>query len=63
MNRKLESSRFAADATLALSELDVTTGRVVEIAPKRASNDAAQQPSIKASEAMAICMAHSAIGG
>jgi hypothetical protein len=61
MNRTFETpiDRIAAHE---LSELDVTTGRVVDRAP-RASNDPSPDAPIKAVDAMALCMSCSAIGG
>ena len=61
MNRTFDTTidRIAAHE---LSELDLTTGRVVE-RTQRASNDPAQDAPISAVDAMALCMASSAIGG
>ena len=61
MNRTFETS-LDRSAAHELSELDVTTGRVVERA-RRASNDATADAPIAAVDALALCMASSAIGG
>ena len=61
MNRTFETTidRIAAHE---LSELDITTGRIVDRTP-RASNDPTTAAPISAVDAMALCMACSAIGG
>jgi hypothetical protein len=63
MNRTFDST-LDAIAAHELSELDVTTGRVVvDARARRASNDATADAPISAVDAMALCMATSAIGG
>ena len=61
MNRTFDTT-YDSLTTPAIAELDVATGRVVERA-RRGRDDASTESPVRAVDAMALCMAASAIGG